>query len=220
MENKVNIKKRLDCGERSEASWKQMPHFCLSNLLSSFTRLAVFKVINTLLSTFTHTHASARAYACETVYVRGVEKEERSRFDTRPTRRHRWPTFADRYLVGLVGRRASLFARRGQRVAHAASERVSSILRQQYDSEPVRFCSIADRRVIGTSGQKHAGEARGNSRNRSESLFRLSEVFFRRCTCPKSNPRIHQRPMHGRRSWFPPQRDWNASSGTLSGSSS
>jgi hypothetical protein len=56
-------------------------------------------------------------------------------------------------------------ATRGQYVAHGASQRISSKSRHEYDPAAVRFCGIADRRVIGTSGPKHAGEARGNSRN-------------------------------------------------------
>lgn len=67
-------------------------------------------------------------------------------------------------------------ATRGQYVAHGASQRISSILRHEYDPAAVRFCGIADRRVIGTSGPKHAGEARGNSRKARDSFFYKSEL--------------------------------------------
>jgi hypothetical protein len=57
-----------------------------------------------------------------------------------------------------------------------ASQQISSILRHEYDCASVRFCGIADRRVIGTSGPKTTEDARGNSRKARDSFFYKSEL--------------------------------------------
>lgn len=173
------INKRLIWGERREAIRLQMPLFCVYGLLSSFTGVALFNVIKTLLSTFTHTHASARAYACEGVFMWGVGKEERRVRGTiaGPPFGQGWPKFALFLFAGAlidpsnVSRYAATVRPTARTIQPVAFCGISTILRQEYDSEPVRFCGIADRRVIGTSGPKHVGEACGNSRNRSQSLF-------------------------------------------------
>jgi hypothetical protein len=62
-------------------------------------------------------------------------------------------------------------ATRGHCGAHVRDSRISSKSRHEYDPAAVRFCGIADRRVIGTSGPKSTEDARGNSRNKGQSLF-------------------------------------------------
>lgn len=108
---------------------------------------------------------------------------------------------------------------RGQYVTHGAIQRISSILRHEYDPAAVRFCGIADRRVIGTSRPKQAGEACGNSRQGHHSLFSLSEPPRRLLwTIPCDRVRHHPA-ASGKRSSFRPQLASNAFFGTLSGSS-
>ena len=221
------INSRLVWGERREASRMQMPHFCVSRLLSSFTGVALSNVIKTLLSTFTHTHAYARAYACEGVCMWGVGKEERRVLGTiaGPSFGQGWPTFALSRFAGAlidpssVSRQAAFVRPTARTIQPVAFCGISTILRQEYDSEPVRFCGIADRRVIGTSGPKHAGEACGNSRQGHHSLFSLSEPPRRLLwTIPCDQVRHHPAAF-GKRSSFRPQLASNAFFGTLSGSS-
>jgi hypothetical protein len=221
------INKRLIWGERREASRLQMPHFCVYRLLSSFTGVALSNVIKTLLSTFTHTHASARAYACETVYVRGVGKEERrvrGAIAGSPFGQGR-PTFAFARFAGAlidpsnVSRHGATVRPTWRTTPPVAFCGISTILRQEYDFEPVRFCGIADRRVIGTSGPKSTEDPCGNSRQGHHSLFSLSEPPRRfPWTIPCDQVRHHPA-ASGKRSSFRPQLASNAFFGTLSGSS-
>jgi hypothetical protein len=221
------INNRLVWGERREASRVQMPHFCVYRLLSSFTGVALSNVIKTLLSTFTHTHAYARAYACEGVCMWGVGKEERRVRGAiaGPSFGKGWPTFALSLFAGAlidpsnVSRHGATVRPTARTIQPVAFCGISTILRQEYDSEPVRFCGIADLRVIGTSGPKHAGEACGNSRKGHESLFHLSEPPRRfPWTIPCDQVQHHPIASGERPSFVPPKAS-NVFSGTSFGSS-
>ena len=107
----------------------------------------------------------------------------------------------------------------GHCAAHVRGSRISSKSRHEYDPAAVRFCGIADRRVIGTSGPKSTEDARGNSRQGHHSLFSLSEPPRRLLwTIPCDQVRHHPA-ASGKRSSFRPQLASNAFFGTLSGSS-
>jgi hypothetical protein len=112
-------------GERREASLANMQRFTLPKLLSTFTSHALLNVINTLLSTFTYTHAHARAYACKHVCMReGGERRKKW------SRHYRWPISRPRLAhVRVIASRWSVerhdvqVATRGQRVANSATLR-------------------------------------------------------------------------------------------------
>ena len=74
----VTVKNRPMRGERSERIVAETPEIPACGLLTSFTPVMRIKVFTLLLSTFTPTHAYARAYPREHVCVSGVVKEERS----------------------------------------------------------------------------------------------------------------------------------------------
>lgn len=91
-------------GERSESSCPHTPEIAASALLSSFTPVAQINVFQLLLSTFTRTHANARAYARESARVReGGEGRKKSWRSPQPCHatatwmphgRPRWPVVA------------------------------------------------------------------------------------------------------------------------------
>ena len=78
-------------GERSESSRSQTLRIPVCALRTSFTPVTPNKVFTLLLSTFTPTHAYARAYPRKRVCVRGVVKEERSVAALAATCRRRSP---------------------------------------------------------------------------------------------------------------------------------
>ena len=63
--------------ERSETCAAEMPEITASAASFFFHPVTQIYVLTLLLSSFTHTHANARAYACKRVRERGGEKEER-----------------------------------------------------------------------------------------------------------------------------------------------
>jgi len=87
----VTVKNRPMRGERSERSVVETPGIPAYRLLTSFTPVTRIKVFTLLLSTFTPTHAYARAYPRKHVCVRGVVKEERSVAALAATCRRRRP---------------------------------------------------------------------------------------------------------------------------------
>ncbi len=110
-------------------------------------------------------------------------------------------------------------ATRGHCGAHMRCSRISSNSRHEYDPAAVRFCGIADRRGIGTSGPKSTEDARGNSRQGHHSLFSLSEPLRRFPWTIPCDQVQHPTAASGKRSSFRPQLASNAFFGTLSGSS-